>query len=430
MITALPAKERSETDLTSHRLGLIVDALSVVLPLDRPADAALRAWFRETPELGPRDRALVADTVFAVLRNLRLLEHLTGGRGPRRLVLACLSRIGGRNLRALEKALWPGEADWLTELRSRDEQMPDAVRLSMPDWLWDRLGAAFPDEERVALARSLLTPAPLDLRVNSLRARREEVLVTLRASGIEATPTPMSPFGIRVKGKPALERHTLFTGGHVEVQDEGSQLIALLMDARRHQMVVDFCAGAGGKTLALGALMRSEGRLYAFDTSEKRLAGFKPRLKRSGLSNVHPQLIDSEGDVRVKRLAGKIDRVLVDAPCSGNGTLRRNPDLKWRMGPDALVELAAKQASILRAAARLPKPGGRIVYATCSLLAEENEAIVEGFLAANPGWALLDAHAVLAAGGVMVEGTGPFLRLTPARHNTDGFFAAVLERSA
>jgi len=206
-----------------------------------------------------------------------------------------------------------------------------------------------------------------------------------------------------VKGKPALERHALFTGGHVEVQDEGSQLVTMLVDAHRHQMVVDFCAGAGGKTLALGAAMRSEGRLYAFDTSEKRLTNFKPRLKRSGLSNVHPQLIDSENDVRVKRLAGKIDRVLVDAPCSGSGTLRRNPDLKWRMGPDALPELTAKQASILRAAARLLKPGGRLVYATCSLLPEENETIIEDFLAQNPGWALLDAHDVLRTAGVSIE---------------------------
>ncbi len=429
MITAPPAKERTDADLTPHRLAMVVDALSVVLPLERPADAALRTWFRETPELGPRDRALVADTVFAVLRNLRLLEHFAGGRGARRLVLACLTRIAGRNLRSLEKALWPGEAEWLTEIRARDEALPDAVRLSMPDWLWERLGATFTEEERVVLSRSLLTPAPLDLRVNALRARREEVLATLHASGIDATATALSPFGIRVKGKPALERHTLLTGGHVEVQDEGSQLVALLVDAHRHQMVVDFCAGAGGKTLALGASMRSEGRLYAFDTSDKRLANFKPRLKRSGLSNVHPQLIDSENDIRVKRLAGKIDRVLVDAPCSGNGTLRRNPDLKWRMGPAALAELTVKQASILRAAARLPKPGGRVVYATCSLLPEENEAVVEGFLAQNPGWTLLDAHDVMRSIGIPIEGQGPYLRLTPARHHTDGFFAAVLVRA-
>lgn len=428
MISEPRVRERSETELTPSRLGMVVDALSVVLPLQRPADAVLRSWFREHPQLGARDRALVADTVFATLRHLSWLEHLAGGRGPRRLVLACLARIGGYNLRALQKALWPGEAEWLGELRTREDTAPDAVRLSMPDWLWERLGSAFPDAERTALARSLLSTAPMDLRVNTLRARRDEVLATLHASDIEATATPLSPVGVRVKGKPALERHALLTGGLAEVQDEGSQIVALLVDARRHQMVVDFCAGAGGKTLALGATMRSEGRLYAFDTSEKRLANLKPRLRRSGLSNVHPQLIDSENDTRVKRLAGKIDRVLVDAPCSGNGTLRRNPDLKWRMSPEALTELAAKQTSILRAAARLPKPGGRIVYATCSLLPEENEAIVEAFLAEHAGWSLLDVGALLQAAQVPLDIVGPYLRMTPSQHHTDGFFAAVLAR--
>ncbi|MEO8040012.1 MAG: RsmB/NOP family class I SAM-dependent RNA methyltransferase, partial [Betaproteobacteria bacterium] len=258
--------------------------------------------------------------------------------------------------------------------------------------------------------------------------RRDEVLATLRESGIEATPTMLSPIGVRLKSKPALERHALITGGHVEVQDEGSQIASLLVDARRHQMVVDFCAGAGGKTLALGAAMRSEGRLYAFDTSEKRLLNLRPRLKRSGLSNVHPQLIDSENDARVKRLAGKIDRVLVDAPCSGTGTLRRNPDLKWRMSLEAIRELTAKQSTILRAAARLAKPGGRVVYVTCSLLPEENESVVDAFLDEHSGWSLLDAHVVLRAFDISIGGEGPYLRLNPALHDTDGFFAAVLSR--
>ena len=428
MISEPRARERSEAELTQSRLGMVVDALSIVLPLERPADAVLRSWFRDNPQLGARDRALVADTVFATLRHLRWLEHLAGGRGPRRLVLACLTRIAGYNQRALQKALWPGEAEWLADLRTREDSAPDVVRLSMPDWLWERLGNVFADDQRVALARSLLASAPMDLRANTLRARRDEVLATLHSSDIEASPTPLSPVGIRLRGKPALERHALLTGGLAEVQDEGSQIVALLVDARRHQMVVDFCAGAGGKTLALGAAMRSEGRLYAFDTSEKRLANLRPRLKRSGLSNVHPQLIDSENDVRVKRLAGKIDRVLVDAPCSGNGTLRRNPDLKWRMNPEALVELAAKQTSILRAAARLPKPGGRIVYATCSLLREENEAIVEAFLAEHEGWSLLDVGELLRQAQIPLDVSGPYLRLTPSQHHTDGFFAAVLAR--
>ncbi len=225
--------------------------------------------------------------------------------------------------------------------------------------------------------------APLDLRVNPLKTTRDEARAALAASGIAAEPTPYSPLGLRVAGRPALARHPLFTPGAIEVQDEGSQLVGFLVAPKRTDMVVDFCAGAGGKTLLLGALMRSQGRLYAFDTHDRRLANLKPRLARSGLSNVHPQLLAHERDTKIKRLAGKIDRVLVDAPCTGFGTLRRNPDLKWRQPESALAELAAKQRAILAAAATLVKPGGRLVYATCSVLPDENEAVVDAFLAAQ-----------------------------------------------
>jgi 16S rRNA (cytosine967-C5)-methyltransferase len=192
-------------------------------------------------------------------------------------------------------------------------------------------------------------------------------------------------------------------------------------------MVVDFCAGAGGKTLAIGATMRNTGRLYAFDISDKRLVKLKPRLARSGLSNVHPVLIAHENDAKVKRLAGKIDRVLVDAPCSGFGTLRRNPDIKWRQQPKDLAELCARQFSILSSAARLVKPGGRLVYATCSLLAEENQAIITQFLSQQPQYKLVPAREVLAEQKIDLD-TGDTLQLLPHRHATDGFFAAVLER--
>jgi 16S rRNA (cytosine967-C5)-methyltransferase len=253
----------------------------------------------------------------------------------------------------------------------------------------------------------------------------------LAAANISAEPTPFSPLGIRIPGKPALNKLELFTGGGVEVQDEGSQLLALLLDAKRGEMVVDFCAGAGGKTLALGAAMRNTGRLYAFDVSGHRLAALKPRLARSGLSNIYPTQIAHERDERVKRLAGKIDRVLVDAPCSGLGTLRRNPDLKWRQTPQAIEELKVKQLAILSSAARLLKPGGRLVYATCSLLDAENEAIAEAFSAAHPQFELLPADEALAKAHVeraaeLVE--NGYLRLWPHQHQTDGFFAAVWYR--
>jgi len=216
--------------------------------------------------------------------------------------------------------------------------------------------------------------------------------------------------------------------GKIEVQDEGSQLLCYLVAPKRREMVVDFCAGAGGKTLMLGALMQSLGRLYAFDVSEHRLDKLKPRLKRSGLSNVHPQLLVSENDIRVKRLGGKIDRVLVDAPCSGFGTLRRNPDLKWRQNDAGIAELAAKQRAILTAAAALVKPGGRLVYATCSFLRAENQDIVADFLAAHPHFRLLPANDILRQQQIALD-TGKFLQLYPHRHGCDGFFAAVMERA-
>jgi 16S rRNA (cytosine967-C5)-methyltransferase len=234
-------------------------------------------------------------------------------------------------------------------------------------------------------------------------------------------------------GKPALNQLPIFVNGLVEVQDEGSQLLCNLVAPKRGEMVVDFCAGAGGKTLALGAAMRSTGRLYAFDVSEKRLANLKPRLARSGLSNVHPVLIDSERDAKIKRLAGKADRVLVDAPCSGLGTLRRNPDLKWRQTPQSVLELTAKQSAILDSAARLVKGGGRVVYATCSVLEAENEAIVRDFLASHPNFRLVPVSEVLAEQKIEVPAlaadTGMFA-LYPHLHQTDGFFAAVLERTS
>ena len=314
----------------------------------------------------------------------------------------------------------------------RPEDLPPAVRLDLPDWLYETLAGQFSAEELEKLALSLNQSAPLDLRVNLLKAEREPVLARLKADGLAAEACRYSPIGIRLVGKPSLSRHPLFLDGSIEVQDEGSQLLGFLLQPKRGEMVADFCAGAGGKTLLLGALMRSQGRLYAFDVAEKRLAKLKPRLARSGLSNVHPVRIESENDIKIKRLAGKLDRVLVDAPCSGLGTLRRNPDLKWRQTPESVAELNAKQASILNAAAGLVKKGGRLVYATCSLLEAENEAIVSAFLTTHPDFVSLSAIDVLRKQGIEIDATDSAddrLRLSPYRHGTDGFFAAVLERA-
>jgi len=416
-------------ELNAARLDAAVEALRAVLPFSQPADACLRAFFRAHPALGQRDRGVVAELVFACVRHLRLLEHVCEGRQPRRLALSGALIAQGVSVRQLEGMLRKDEGQWLAGLRARDTAaLPIAVQLSLPDWLWEHLCAQFGDTEATALGRALLQPAPLDLRVNALRADRDSVLARLRAEGIVAQPTPFAPLGIRLAEKPALQKHPLFLNGSIEVQDEASQLLALIVGAKRREMVVDFCAGAGGKTLALGAMMRSEGRLYAFDTSDKRLANLAPRLKRSGLSNVHPQLIDNERDRRIGRLEGKIDRVLVDAPCTGLGTLRRNPDLKWRQSPDDIRELTAKQRSILAAAGRLVKPGGWLVYATCSLLREENEDIVAAYLQDSPAFQAVDATEVLRPLGLDLD-SAPYYRVLPHRHRMDGFFAALLRRS-
>jgi 16S rRNA (cytosine967-C5)-methyltransferase len=416
------------TELTRDRLDAAISALQVVLGMTRPADAALRLFFRDHPELGQRDRGFLAELVFTVLRHLRLLEHVTGDPQPRRLALAALSLQLGFSVRELAPNLMRGDDIWLAQARAVDQaQLAPAIRFSLPDWLYDRIAQERNESELETLARGLLQPAPLDLRVNTMLAKRDEVLAAFERDGIAASATPYSPVGVRLESKPALQHYPLFLEGKVEVQDEGSQLLAFLVAPRRREMVVDFCAGAGGKTLALGALMHSEGRVYAFDTAEKRLSNLKPRLRRSGLSNVHPQLIAGAGDPRVRRLTSKIDRVLVDAPCSGLGTLRRNPDLKWRQGPQAVIEMAAKQRTILDAAARLVKPGGRLVYATCSLLREENEAVVDAFLDAHPRFARVHCGEILRRQGIDLD-TGPYFRVFPHAHGMDAFFAGVLER--
>ncbi|NEX60438.1 RsmB/NOP family class I SAM-dependent RNA methyltransferase [Noviherbaspirillum galbum] len=405
------------------------EVLREVLRFTGPADSAVSWYFREHPKLGSRERNAVAEAVYAVLRNKLVFGSFAeSGVGPamRRLALLGLADAVGIDAVA---GLSPDETAWLERVAQIDRQtLPAAMRANLPVWLYDKLVARDGEAATLSLADALNRPAPLDLRVNALKTKREDVIEELAKAPIACEPTPYAPLGLRIFKKPALQNLPLFKDGAIEVQDEGSQLLAHILGAKRGEMVVDFCAGAGGKTLAIGAIMRNTGRLYAFDVAEKRLAKLKPRLARSGLSNVHPVVIAHENDAKVKRLAGKIDRVLVDAPCSGLGTLRRNPDMKWRQTPESVAELNQKQSSILASAARLVKPGGRLVYATCSLLDEENEAIANGFLAANSAFRLVPAREVLAEQKIDLD-TGDFLKLTPQQHQTDGFFAAVFERS-
>jgi 16S rRNA (cytosine967-C5)-methyltransferase len=418
-------------------LDACAELVRLTLTFEHPADAVVSRYFREHRALGPRERATLAETVYTVLRKKLLYEQLArSGSGPKERRLAILGFHGPRDF--LKSALSEQERTWVDACDGvRDDELLEPQRHNLPEWLVAPLKAQLGDGFW-PLVDSLSQSAPLDLRVNALTAKRADVQKELAKAAIKSVATPYSPWGLRVEGKPALTKVDAFQRGAIEVQDEGSQLLALLLDAKRGEMVVDFCAGAGGKTLAIGAQMRNTGRLYAFDVSGHRLDALKPRLARSGLSNVHPAAIAHERDERVKRLAGKIDRVLVDAPCSGLGTLRRNPDLKWRQSLQAVQELTAKQTAILDSAARLVKPGGRLVYATCSVLPEENEAIAEAFAAAHPDFVPLEAGELLAqlkveqatdlcSGG---DSGMRYLRLWPHRHQTDGFFAAIWAKKA
>ncbi|MGJ7529219.1 RsmB/NOP family class I SAM-dependent RNA methyltransferase [Variovorax sp. GB1P17] len=416
-------------------LEATADLVGLVLKFDHPADQVVSRFFRDHREFGPRERATLAETVYTVLRKKLLFDHLSpSGSGSKERRMAILGFYGPRDF--LKSALNDVEKRWLDNCDAvKPEDLLERHRHNLPEWLVAPLKAQLGDGFW-PLVESLQEPAPLDLRVNVLTDKRAEVKAELAKAAIKSVVTPFSPWGLRIEGKPALTKLDVFARGAVEVQDEGSQLLALLLDAKRGEMVVDFCAGAGGKTLAIGATMRNTGRLYAFDTSAHRLDALKPRLARSKLSNVHPAAIAHERDDRVKRLAGKIDRVLVDAPCSGLGTLRRNPDLKWRQSLKSVEELTVKQTAILQSAARLVKSGGRLVYATCSVLPEENEAIAEAFAAANPDFEPQDAAELLQ--GLKVEGFEAlcaggadgrrYVRLWPHRHSTDGFFAAVWNR--
>ena len=424
------------------RLGAAIELLGAIETAPaRPADAVANDYFRSRRFIGSGDRRAVSERVWQVLRTRRRLGWWlrVEAPGPRLLAGASLL-LEGWTLSGLVQSFSGGR--FAPAMLSREEQaalarieghtpdhpdMPEAVRLEIPDWLLSRLQARFGP----ALAREMAAldgPAPLDLRVNTLKATREDARAALAAEGWKAEPTPFSPWGLRIQGRRPVTAGPAFQSGLVEIQDEGSQLVAVLADVRPGMRVADWCAGAGGKTLALAGAMQNRGQLLACDVSAARLDGAVRRLRRAGVHNVERHLVVA-GDKWAKRRAGSFDRVLVDAPCTGTGTWRRNPDARLRLRESDLRELLPKQASILDVAQGLVRKAGRLVYATCSLLPEENEAQVTAFLARHPGFSLVPAEraAALAPG---LRGDDGFLSLTPAQHGTDGFFAAVMERVA
>jgi 16S rRNA (cytosine967-C5)-methyltransferase len=430
----------------SARLATAIELLEAIEDAPRrPADAVANDFFRARRFIGSGDRRAISARAWSVLRSWRRLSWWAGSTAPRVLAAASLM-LEGWTLEAVRGAFSGGqyapapleaaEAAPLARMAGHTldhPDMPEAVRLDVPDWILPHLRARFGGRLETEMA-ALRESAPLDLRVNLLKTTREEALAALAAEGITAEPTPLSPWGLRVPGRIAVTSGRAFREGLVEIQDEGSQLIALLTDARPGMRVADWCAGAGGKTLAIAMAMENRGHIVACDVSEPRLEGAVRRLRRAGVHNVERHLTVA-GDRWAKRRAASFDRVLVDAPCTGTGTWRRNPDARLRLVPEDLAELVAKQSFIIDQAARLVRIGGRLVYATCSLLADENEAQVSAFLSRRSDFALVPPEAVWPSaprGRVRAEDLtdGAAVQLTPARDGTDGFFCAVLERRA
>ncbi|OSI13286.1 RsmB/NOP family class I SAM-dependent RNA methyltransferase [Neisseria canis] len=418
--------------MTPAQLDHTAAVLSDILAFKQPADSVLAAYFREHRKLGRQDRHEIAETVFATLRHYQKIQTVMSKprNKPRQAALAALIFGRGADAAFIQSLAKPEEAESLKALFTGSKEHFTALHAAaeLPEWLVEIAQKHYSEGDILQFGRSVNRPAPLDIRVNTLKGKRDKVLAQLQAEGFAAEATPFSPWGIRFQDKPSLNRHPLFLDGTLEIQDEGSQLLALLLGAKRGEIVADFCAGAGGKTLAIAAMMANQGRIYAFDIAEKRLANLKPRSTRAGVANIHAERISSEADTRIARLYGKADRVLVDAPCSGLGTLRRNPDLKYRQSPETLASLQTQQATILAEAAKLVSAKGRLVYATCSILPEENEMQVRHFLDNHPGWHTVDCAGLLSNYKIPLD-TGVYLRLNTEQHQTDGFFAAVLERN-
>jgi 16S rRNA (cytosine967-C5)-methyltransferase len=421
------------------QLAAAIDLLAEIEADARPADAVANSFFRNRRFIGAGDRREVSTLVWGCLRARRHLGWWLdkfGAEPTPRLLLAVQAIFSGMSIHKIAMAFTAGRygPPPLTEAETiilekfaghtlEHPAMPEAVKYEIPDWVLPKFQSLFGPALPAEMA-ALAAPAPLDLRVNQLKTTREAAILALAKEGLDARPTPYSPWGLRLAGRQSITQGPAFRDGLVEIQDEGSQLIALLIDAKPGMRVADYCAGAGGKTLAIAMTMENKGHIMACDVSAPRLEGAVKRLRRAGVHNAESHLL-TVGDKWTKRSEKKYDRVLVDAPCTGTGTWRRNPDARLRLTENDLAEILPKQAMILDQAQKLVKPGGRLVYATCSLLNDENEAQLEAFLARNPDFCSIDTAAFLPPAL-----HGKYLRLSPRAHGTDGFFAAVLERAA
>lgn len=417
------------------RIQATFELLQEINDTPRPADALVSAYFRARRFIGSHDRAALSTRIYALLRHKArlswwLAKHAVAST-PRTQLLTWLLLGEQLKLKSVDELCSGGkfappplsedERSYLRKIEGgtvTHPEMPEEVVVECPPQILAALKARFGKNFMREMA-AMLEPAPLDLRVNTLKATREEIFASLRQSGFNIEVCPLSPWGLRLYDRPSLNALPMLKDGLVDIQDEGSQLVALALDAKPGERVVDFCAGAGGKTLAIGAMMENKGRIVACDVMERRLKSSTERFRKAGLHNIEIRPLTNERDPWVKKHKGSFDRVLTDAPCTGTGTWRRNPDTRWhQLGPD-LETLVKLQAEILDSAARLVKAGGRLVYATCSLLKDENETQIERFLATHPDFTLIPCG---------IEGA-PYLSLTPAQHGTDGFFAAAMVKA-
>lgn len=410
------------------RIQAVIEVLAEILATPRPADTLTSAYFRSRRFIGSKDRQAISTRLYRIMREYHRLGWWIRRAGcevnARTLTIAAVIFDKEHSAASLEQS-FSGDKYAPQKLSAEEKKLaksaegqklehPDMSlreRYECPEWAFDSLQAVLGPRFEKEMA-AMMTQAPLDLRVNTIKAARDEVLAELKKEGFDAHAGAVSPLCIRVFGRPQIAQHRLFKEGYVEIQDQGSQMVAVVADAKPGEQVVDFCAGAGGKTLALGASMKNKGRLVAMDVLGGRLLRAKERFRRAGLHNIETRELTSERDKFVKRHQGHFDLVLVDAPCSGTGTWRRDPDKRWRQLGPGISELVPLQKNILESAERMVKPGGRLVYATCSILPEENELQVEAFLKSHADFEMAQDP----------------LKLTPAEHDTDGFFATVLRR--
>ena len=424
------------------RLAAAIEVLDEIDRHHRPAAVALSDWGRTHRFAGSGDRSAIGNVVYDVLRRRRSLASRMHDDSARSLVLAAAATSLGLDPDALDKAA-DGSKHAIPPLTDSERAAlamplpagaPDAVRADLPDWVAPAFHDVFGDRI-VKEGEALASRAPVDIRVNLLKATREKVLAALAHTGAE--PTPLSPVGVRIphgiagKRTPNVEAEAAHGKGWFEVQDEASQIAALLAEPGPRQQILDLCAGAGGKTLALGAEMQNTGQLYAYDRDKQQLRPIFERIKRAGLRNV--QVMDAGRNDQLSDLGPRFDAVFVDAPCTGSGVWRRRPDAKWRVKPENLETRIAEQREVLDTAASLVRPGGRLVYVTCSLLPAENSAQIEGFRTRHPQFTVepytnVWRRALQTDPPTSADGSDDTLLLTPASHGTDGFFVALLKR--